>query len=398
MDHEPARDFLEFHDLGADTILSIIDRAQVLAAAWSDRAMPQCLAGKRAALIADDGGWRNTTAFELGVKAMGGICVSAPVRFNTGEATADLANWFDVLIVRTRELSALRELASHTDAPVVNARTRSNHPCETLGDLAYVRSRRASLDGLKVVGVAPAANILRSWVEASVALPLRVTQIYPEDWHITDIAAPNFTATTCLDALFDADVIVTDCWPDGARADQLLEYQVSASLLDRCRPDVIFLPCPPVTRGQEVSLDAMSDRACQSPAAKTYLLHAQNALLEWIAASRGFGDNGRLYALAVRGYDRQGGGHQNGNPDADRFANRRDDLAHRPWRRSQRAGAMPRIDPPSRRSDRGLKARDAGADIEPLRRLRSCFARMACRSRLRKRPSGRVRDFRRFAE
>ncbi|MCP3372047.1 ornithine carbamoyltransferase [Bradyrhizobium cajani] len=288
MDHVPARDFLEFHDLGADTILSIIDRAQVLAGAWSDRAMPQCLAGKRAALIADDGGWRNTTAFELGVKAMGGICVSAPVRFNTGEATADLAkyldNWFDVLMVRTRELSALRELASHADAPVVNARTRSNHPCETLGDLAYVRSRRANLDGLKVVGVAPAANILRSWVEASIVLPLQVIQIYPAEWHIEDIASPNFTATTCLDALHDADVIITDCWPDGVRQDRLLEYQISASLLDKCRPDVIFLPCPPVTRGQEVSADAMSHRACQSPAAKACLLHAQNALLEWIVA------------------------------------------------------------------------------------------------------------------
>ncbi|MHC4054576.1 ornithine carbamoyltransferase [Bradyrhizobium sp. 25ACV] len=283
---ESGRDFVEFHDLEADTIRSIVDRAQVLAAAWADRAMPQSLAGRRVALIVDDGGWRNTAAFALGVKAMGGICVDAQVRFNTSEATADLAeyldNWFDVLVVRTRELSALRELAFHAHAPVVNARTRSNHPCETLGDLAYVRSLRVSLDGLKVVGLAPDANILRSWVEASIALPLRVTQIYPEDWHIKDIAAPNFTASTSLDALFDADVIVTDCWPDGAGAHQLLEYQVSASMLDRCRPDVIFLPCPPVTRGQEVSADAMPHPACQSPAAKAYLLHAQNALLEWI--------------------------------------------------------------------------------------------------------------------
>lgn len=285
MPHESSRDFLQFQDLDADTIRTIIDRARIMAAAWNDRAMPQGLDGKRVALIVDDGGWRNTTAFELGVKAMGGICASAPVRFNTVEATADLAkyldNWFDVLVVRTRELSALRELASHANAPVINARTRSNHPCETLGDLAYVRSRRASLDGLKVVGIAPAANILRSWVEASSALPLHVTQIYPQDWHVQDGAAPNFATTTRLDALFDADVIVTDCWPDGASVDQLLEYQVSASLLDRCRPDVIFLPCPPVTRGREVSLDAMSHRACQSLAAKAYLLHAQNALLEW---------------------------------------------------------------------------------------------------------------------
>ncbi|SFH85258.1 ornithine carbamoyltransferase [Bradyrhizobium sp. cf659] len=288
MPSESSRDFLQFHDLGADTILSIIDRTQVLAKAWHDRALPQSLAGKHVAVIADDGGWRNTTAFDLGVKAMGGICVQPPVRFNVREATADLAkyldNWFDILVVRTPELSTLHELASNATAPVVNARTRSNHPCETLGDLAYVKSRRGTLEGLKVVGVAPDANILRSWVEASIALPVEVTQAYPADWHIRDIASPGFSVSTDLDALYDADVIITDCWPGGARDEQLGSYRISASLLDNCRPDAIFLPCPPVTRGEEVTADAMSHCACQSTAAKAYLLHAQNALLEWTVA------------------------------------------------------------------------------------------------------------------
>ncbi|OAF19541.1 ornithine carbamoyltransferase [Bradyrhizobium neotropicale] len=288
MHTESNRDFLQFHDLRPDTVLSIIERAQVLAAAWNDRAMPQNLVGKHVALIVDDGGWRNTAAFDLGIQAMGGICVQPPIKFNVREATADLAryldNWFDVLVVRTRELAVLQELASRADAPVVNARTRSNHPCETLGDLAYVKHKRGHLDGLKVVGVAPDDNILRSWVEASIALPISVTQAYPADWHIRDMASPNFTATTRLDALFDADVIITDCWPDGVREDQVEDYRISASILDRCRPDMIFLPCPPVTRGQEVSTDAMSHPACQSPPAKAYLLHAQNALLEWVVA------------------------------------------------------------------------------------------------------------------
>ncbi|MDH6258984.1 ornithine carbamoyltransferase [Bradyrhizobium sp. BR13661] len=287
MHREPTRDFLQFQDLSADTIGSILDRAQILAAAWRDRVMPQTLAGKRIALIVDDGGWRNTTAFDLGIQAMGGLCVHSPVRLNAAEATADLAayldNWFDMLVVRTRELSALQELAVSAEAPVINARTRSNHPCETLGDLAYVRSKRAGLDGLKVVGVAPDANILRSWVEASIALPIQVTQIYPAEWHIRDIASPHFSASIDLDALHDADVIITDCWLDGAHKDQLARYRISASLLDKCRSEVMFLPCPPVTRGQEVTPDAMSHAACQSAAAKAYLLHLQNALLEWVA-------------------------------------------------------------------------------------------------------------------
>jgi len=61
--------------------------------AWRDRTVPRSLAGKRIALIADDTGWRNTTAFDLGVQALGGICVQAPIRFNTHETTADLAGY-----------------------------------------------------------------------------------------------------------------------------------------------------------------------------------------------------------------------------------------------------------------------------------------------------------------
>lgn len=283
------KDFLEFHGLPKEIILSLIDRAQSLATAWDDRTMPQSLSGKRVALIADDSGWRNTTAFDLGVQAMAGICVHSPIKFNAAEATADLAgyldNWFDILVVRTKELSALKELASIAEAAVVNARTRSNHPCETLGDLAYIQSKRGTVAGIKVVGVAPDANILRSWVEASISMPIQVRQVYPESWHVQDVSllGPNFAASTDLAELLDADVIVTDSWPGEANEEQLLEYRISASVLEKCRPDVIFLPCPPVSRGKEVTADAMHHPACQSTAAKAYLLHAQNALLEWIA-------------------------------------------------------------------------------------------------------------------
>lgn len=286
------RDFLEFHDLSPELVRAILDRAAELAEAWRERRMPQSLAGRRIALIVDDGGWRNTTAFDLGTQAMGGLCVHAPVSLGGREAIADLAgyldNWFDLIIVRTRELASLRELAADAKAPVINARTRSNHPCETLGDLAYVRSRRGGIEGLKVVGVAPDANILRSWIEASISLPIEVVQVYPERWHVRDpaLANPNFRIGTDMRELEDADVILTDSWPGGAEAGEVAGYRISAAILDGCRPDVTFIPCPPVIRGQEVTADAMVHAACHSSVAKAFLLHAQNALMEWIAGQR----------------------------------------------------------------------------------------------------------------
>jgi ornithine carbamoyltransferase len=219
---------------------------------------------------------------------MGGICVHAPINFNVREATSDLAgyldNWFDVLVVRTREIAALRELSVVADAPVVNARTQSNHPCETLGNLAYVHRKRGGIEGLKVVGVAADTNILRSWVEASVSLPIKVVQVYPQKWHMSDptLLNDNFTASIDMTELLEADVIITDSWPSDAEVAELVAYQISAAVLDSGCRDQIFLPCPPVVRGQEVTAGAMQHPACQSRQAKSFLLHAQNALLEWI--------------------------------------------------------------------------------------------------------------------
>jgi ornithine carbamoyltransferase len=287
------RDVLKFHDLPGDVVLAMLERAGAFAEAWRERRMPQSLEGRRIALIVDDGGWRNTTAFDLGIQAMGGICTHVPASLGGREAVADLAgyldNWFDMIVIRTPDLASLRELAANARAPVINARTRSNHPCETLGDLAYVGSRRGSIEGLKIVGVAPDANILRSWAEASISLPIEVVQVYPDVWHVNDPALlnPNFRLSTDMRELEDAEVIFTDSWPSGVAEGEVADYRISAEVLDRCCPDAIFIPCPPVARGLEVTADAMAHPACQSTAAKAFLLHAQNALMEWIAARTG---------------------------------------------------------------------------------------------------------------
>ena len=82
------KSFLEFHQLPADVVVTIVERAGLLAKAWTDRRMPQSLQGKHVALIVDDSGWRNTTAFDLGVQAMGGICVQVPISLQRARSDA----------------------------------------------------------------------------------------------------------------------------------------------------------------------------------------------------------------------------------------------------------------------------------------------------------------------
>lgn len=283
-----SRDLLALCDLRPSDVTRIIERAQGMAKFWSERRMVQSLAGKRIALAVDDGGWRNTTAFDLGIRAMGGVCVHAPLRLGGPETVADIAahldNWVDAVVGRTAELATLRALADAAIAAIVNARTRQNHPCEILGDLSFHYHRQGGMGAIKVAVVGPAANILHSWIEAAAVLPLTVVQVFPARWHVPE-AAPghrHFRASTDTGELIDADMVVTDCWPDHADPVELENYQITASLLNRLQPEADFLPCPPVTRGQEVSEDAMEHPACRVFAAKAFLLHAQNAALEWV--------------------------------------------------------------------------------------------------------------------
>ncbi len=206
-------------------------------------------------------------------------CKDAGSRLAGEEAVADLAaylgNWVDGVVVRSPELPAIAALAAAFPGPVINARTRDNHPCETLGDLAYLAGRWGGMRPFRLGFVGPTGNILGSWIEASRVLPIEVVQVFDRAFHAP--AQGRFAASDDMAALAGADVVVTDCWPAGAG--EFLRYQVDAAVLDRL--GAVFLPCPPVTRGEEVSAAAMAHPRCEVVAAKAFLLHAQNALLEW---------------------------------------------------------------------------------------------------------------------
>lgn len=275
-----ASHLLRVDDLNRAEVEAVLERSLQIARDWDVRSMPQALRGRRIGLIAELPGWRNPTALKLGAAEMGAVCVDTGATLEGGEAVADLAgylgNWCDLMAVRTPRLAQLQAFAEAADFPVINLRTNDNHPCEVLGDLAFVLSRRGDLDGLKVVVAGPKGNIAQSWLEAARVLPISVTQwCLPEQGFAAEDVPPRCALTQDEAALVEADVIVTDCW--AAQAGD--GVTVTGALLDRCRPDALFIPCPPVTRGQEVDAAAMAHAKCVARPAKAYLLHVQNAAM-----------------------------------------------------------------------------------------------------------------------
>ena len=296
-------DFLYLNDLTRTELLSVLDRADVLQQRWRDNQMPQSLAKKRIGLWFWGQGFRNRVAFEIGARAMGADVSYIPGELAVHEPIEDVAkyldNWFSMLVIRCRLYEDLIRVAKDSRVPVVNARTNVNHPCEVVGDLQYIRQKRTSLDNLRVVFVGEMTNLCMSWIEAAKVLPIEVIQVGPSQVLLGDetLRAINAGAAGQVDVSdsleesisSQTDVVYTDCWPDRGNPDtvreQFLTFQVTGQVLDRMSRDGFFLPCPPVTRGQEVSADAVNHPRFCSYEAKECLLHAQNALMEHCLAS-----------------------------------------------------------------------------------------------------------------
>ncbi len=240
----------------------LLARAELLQQGMRDAEMRAGLAGKRVAFIWDGEGFRNRAAFDLGVQLLGGVGVEIPVRLGVGEAIEDVAhyldNWFDAAVIRTPRFETLTRFADAAAGPVINARTDHNHPCEILGDLAFIRATGRCLDGLRVLFVGEATNLCHSWCEAAAVLPIAVTQVCPAGFEASGAwwrqlvpqPAGRFEHSDELDRVMShADVVYTDRWPqrsDGAEREAVEEsfapFQVTAELLSLAPPEALFLP------------------------------------------------------------------------------------------------------------------------------------------------------------
>jgi ornithine carbamoyltransferase len=63
-------DLLRLNDLTSPNLHQLIDRAVEMEREFRAGTLRPTLAGKRIALIVDDGGWRNTTALDLGMRLL----------------------------------------------------------------------------------------------------------------------------------------------------------------------------------------------------------------------------------------------------------------------------------------------------------------------------------------
>jgi ornithine carbamoyltransferase len=296
------RNFTDIAALSAADLRTILDDAKTRKARFKAGEGERPFEGKVMAMIFDKPSTRTRISFDVGMRQMGGTTIvmsGSEMQLGQSESIADtarvLSRYVDLIMIRTTTHDRMLELAEHATIPVINALTDDTHPCQIMADIMTYEEHRGPVQGRKFAWSGDGNNVLHSMVEASARFGFDISIGVPEasepqmkyiDWAKANGSHVQLTHDP-VEAVKDADCIVTDCWVSmgqEARArghNVFLPYQVNPALMAHAKPDALFMHCLPAHRGEEVT-----DEVIDGPQSVVFdeaenRLHAQKSILAW---------------------------------------------------------------------------------------------------------------------
>jgi len=305
------RDFLQISDFSTDEILYMLDVAQELKELHKQGKSQPYLNGKVLGMIFEKSSTRTRVSFEVGMLQLGGHAIflsSKDIQLGRGESISDtakvLSRYVDGIMIRTFSHESVEELAEHATVPVINGLTDLQHPAQVLADLLTILEHKGKLAGLKLCYIGDGNNnMAHSLMEGGVKVGMDISIASPAGYlpngKITEkaIQAGKLTGSTVtvtndsLEAIKDADVIVTDVWTSmgqeeetSMRLEAFQGFQVNEELCQHAKKDFIFLHCLPAHRGEEVTGEIIDGSHSVVFDEAENRLHAQKAILKLLLA------------------------------------------------------------------------------------------------------------------
>jgi ornithine carbamoyltransferase len=264
--------------------------------------------GRSLAMLFDKSSLRTRIGFEVAMAELGGHAIylaPADVRMGEREDVGDIARVLgrtaDAIAARLFSHAHLQELADASGAPVINAMSGVEHPCQALADLLTVREHKGDLGKVELAWVGDGYNVCHSLllVCAAVGVNLRVATpaTYEPNPEVTaraqELAAQSGGSIALGNdpqaAVRDADVVYTDVWVSAGQEDQATRrrsdfrgFQVNSDLVALAKPEAIVLHCLPAHRGEEITDAVMDGPQCAAFDQAENRLHTQRALLALI--------------------------------------------------------------------------------------------------------------------
>jgi ornithine carbamoyltransferase len=301
------RHFLDLTDAGGEALAHMLNDAlarKEARAGWpkgkADADAP--LAGRTLAMIFEKNSTRTRVSFDMAMRQLGGTTIvmdAGSMQLGRGESIADtarvLSRYVDAIMIRTDDHAKVLAMAEHATVPVINGLTDHSHPCQIMADLLTVIERKAKLAGSRWAWLGDGNNVLHSIIEAGSLLHFDVRVACPAGYEpsaeVTEAALKRGATLQIfrdpMQAVADADVVVTDTWISmgQAHADEklaaMMPFQVTPAVMQAAGEGALFLHCLPAHRGEEV-VDAVMD----GPQSAVWdeaenRLHAQKSVLLW---------------------------------------------------------------------------------------------------------------------
>ena len=303
------RHYLQFSDLSADEYAYLLERAAFIKAKFKafEKYQPFADPDRTLAMIFEKASTRTRVSFEAGMYQMGGSVVhltTGDSQLGRSEPIEDTARvisrMVDMVMIRTFEQSKIERFAQYSRVPVINGLTNEYHPCQVLADIFTYQEYRGSIRGKVVAWVGDGNNMANTWLQAAQLLDFTVHVSTPGGYGID--RSIEGVETDCIHVKFfkdpheackDADLVTTDVWTsmgyeaeNEVRRAAFANWCVDAGMMEKARPDALFMHCLPAHRGEEVTEDVLEGQQSVVWDEAENRMHVQKALMEYLLLGR----------------------------------------------------------------------------------------------------------------
>ena len=297
--------FLHISDYSNSELWEILKLAKELKSKFHLRENYKIFQNRSLAMIFAKPSARTRVSFETGFEWMGGHALFlGPNDIGIGkrEAIKDISRLFsrynDVIMARLFDHDHILELAEYSTIPVINGLTDYNHPCQIMTDIFTVWEHLEVIDNPKIVYMGDGNNIVHSWLQLAMKIPLDFVCCCPEDFKPdtatlqkaidSGISKINISHNP-TEAILNADIIYTDVWASMGQKDEAAEreklfssFQVNEDLIEKSGKKTLFMHCLPAERGREVTDGVMeADYSIVFDQAENRM-HVQNAIMAYL--------------------------------------------------------------------------------------------------------------------
>jgi len=296
------KDFLHVNDLNLNQFNELIEKSKWIKNKFKNGEDFSPMKNKSMSMIFAKPSARTRVSFETGFFRLGGHALYlGPNDIGIGkrESVADIARvlsrFNDIIMARLFKHQHILDLAKFASVPVINGLTDHNHPCQIMADIFTIYEKKGSPENLKITYIGDGNNIVHSWFELAMILPVNLMIICPDSFK-PDMNLYNQVKNTKIssveishdpyEGIKNSDVVYTDVWASMGQKEETEDrrkifsnFQVNSKLMSHANQDAIFMHCLPAERGVEVT-----DNVCDSNKSVIFdqaenRMHAQNAII-----------------------------------------------------------------------------------------------------------------------